>query len=261
MRIPLLGGAFCRDEPNVATAMVNRSFADRYLNGTLAIGRHLVQPGNLHLLPAEIRGIVGDARETGLDHEPPPTAYWCSGALQPGTFFLVRVQGEPISMAETIRRKIHELEPRRSVYDLAALTGHISDGYAENRLRMILLTFFAVTAIALASVGVYGTLSYLVTARQREVGLRMALGALQMQVAWQFLAQGLRIALVGSAAGVAGATALGRMMSGMLFGVAATDAATLGSVMFIVLTVSALASLLPAIRAARFDPMQALRDG
>jgi putative ABC transport system permease protein len=129
-----------------------RSLAVTLAHGGRSHG-HLVQPANPYLPPAEVRGIVGDVRETGLDREPPPTAYWCTGAIQPGTFFLIRVHGDPGAVAGTIRRKLHELEPLRSVYDLTPLTDHISDAYAENRLRMILLPFFALIAIALASVG------------------------------------------------------------------------------------------------------------
>ncbi|MGH9667007.1 MAG: ABC transporter permease, partial [Bryobacteraceae bacterium] len=162
LHIPVVAGELCRNDLNTTTTMVNRSFANAYFNGSAAIGRHLVQPANSYLPPGEIRGIVGDARETGLDREPVPTVYWCAGTSQPGTFFLVRTRGKPNSMAGTIRRKIHELEPWRSVYDLTPLTGHISDAYAENRLRTILLTFFAVTAVSLACAGLYGTLSYLV---------------------------------------------------------------------------------------------------
>jgi putative ABC transport system permease protein len=260
MRIPVLAGEPCRDEPNVMTAMVNRAFANLYLNGSGAIGRHLVQPVNPYLPPGEIRGIVGDVRETGLDREPPPTAYWCVGAIQPGTFFLVRTRGEPGSLAGAIRRKIHEIEPLRSVYDLTPLTGHISDAYAESRLRMVLLAFFALTAISLASVGLYGTLSYLVNVRQREVALRMALGALRIAVVRQFVSQGLRISALAIIAGLALAAAFARTLSSMLYGVSATDFATLGGVVIIVLAVSVLASLLPAIRAARLEPMQALRE-
>jgi putative ABC transport system permease protein len=218
LRIPILAGELCRGEPGTATAMVNRSFANLYLNGSAAIGRHLVQPSNPYLAAAEIHGIVGDARETGLDREAPPTAYWCAGTIQPGTFFLIRTRGEPNSMAGTIRRKIHELEPQRAVYDLTPLTGHISDAYAENRLRTILLTFFALTAIALASVGLYGTLSYLVNVRKREVALRLALGALRVQVVRQFLGQGLRVVVLGSITGLVLAAAFARMLAAMLYG-------------------------------------------
>jgi len=180
--------------------------------------------------------------------------------IQPGTYFLVRTRGEPNSMAGTIRRKIRDLEPQRSIYDLSPLTDHISDAYAENRLRTVLLTFFALTAIALASVGLYGTLSYLVNVRQREVALRMALGALRMQVAGQFLHHGLRVSVLGCIAGLALAAALARVLSGMLYGVSATDVTTWGGVVAIVLSISVIASLLPAIRAARTDPMKALRE-
>jgi putative ABC transport system permease protein len=260
MRIPLLSGEMCRDEPGAPTMMVNRSFANAYLAGSGAIGRHLLQVGNTDIPASEVRGIVGDARETGLDRQPVATVYWCYGSDQPGTFFLVRTRGEPPAMVETIRRKIHEIEPRRSVYDLTPLGDHISDAYAENRLRTILLVFFALTAVSLACVGLYGTISYLVNVRKREVGLRLALGALRTQIVRQFLFQGLRVSLLGSVAGLALAAALARLLSGLLYGVSATDAATLGGVLAIVLAVSVLASLLPAIRAARLEPMQVLRD-
>ena len=252
LHIPLMSGQLCRDDPQAPMAMVNRRFANLYLNGPAAIGRHLSK--------SEIRGIVGDARETGLDREPPATAYFCNGAIQPGTYFLVRTRGEPSAMASTVRRKIHELEPRRSVYDLTPLTDHISDAYAENRLRTVLLVCFAFTAIALASVGLYGTLSYLVNLRRREVALRMALGAVRSQVMGQFLGQGLAVSAIGCAAGLALAVSLGRLLAGMLYGVSIVDAATFGGVVAIVLAVAAVASLLPAIRAARLDPMQALRE-
>jgi len=261
LRIPLLTGDMCRDDQNTASMVVNRSFANAYLGGAAAIGRHLLQPGNAYVPPSEIRGIVGDARENGMDREASPTVYWCFGALQPGTFFLVRTHGDPGSMIETIRRKIHELEPRRSVYDLTPLTDHISDAYAENRLRTILLAFFATTAVLLACVGLYGTLSYLVSVRQREVGLRLALGAMRTQIVRQFLAQGLRTSLLGCLAGLAIAEASGRLLSGMLYGVSSSDAPTLAGVVGIVAIVSILASLLPAIRASRLEPMQVLREG
>jgi putative ABC transport system permease protein len=260
MRIPLLSGEVCRDESSTAAVMVNRSFANAYLAGSAAVGRRLVQPGNAYIPPSAIRGIVGDARESGMDREPPPTVYWCFGATQPGTFFLVRTHGDPGRMAETIRRKIHEVEPRRSVYGLTPLGEHISDAYAENRLRTILLAFFAATAVSLACVGLYGTLSYMVNVRQREVGLRLALGALRPQIARQFLVQGLIVALLGCAAGLGLAAVFARLLAGMLYGVSPSDTATLAAVVGIVLAVSALASLLAAIRAARLDPMQVLRD-
>ena len=169
---------------------------------------------------------MGDARETGLDREPPPTVYWCATNIAPGSFFLVRTYGEPKSMAETVRRKIHEFEPRRSAYDLTPLSDHISDAYAENRLRTILLAFFAITAVSLACVGLYGTLSYLVNLRRREVALRLALGAMRAQVVRQFLGLGVRVAVLGCVAGLLMAAGFARLLSGMLYGVSANDAVT-----------------------------------
>lgn len=259
LRIPLLAGEVCREQSSTSQMMVNRSFANAYLrNG--AVGRHLEQPNNAYLAPAEIRGIVGDAREGGLEHEPVPTVYWCYSASQPGTYFLARTHGDPRALAETVRRKVHDLEPLRSVYDLTPLTDHISSAYAENRLRTILLAFFAATAIALASVGLYGTLSYLVNTRQREVGLRLALGSMRSQIAGRFLAEGLRVTLIGCVAGIGLAAVFTRLLASMLFGVTAWDLPTMVGVITLVLAIAAIASLLPAIRAARLDPMQVLRN-
>jgi putative ABC transport system permease protein len=260
LRIPLVAGDLCREDPNAITAMVNRSFANTYFPGTTPIGRHLIDVGNSYARPTEIRGVVGDARETGLDHEPVPTVYTCYTLAQPNTIFLVSTRSDPASLSATIRRKIHELEPRRSVYELTPLTSHISDAYSENRLRTILLTFFAITAVSLASIGLYGTLSYLVTVRRREIALRLALGALPKEVVRQFLAQGIRVCLVGCIAGLALAIALSKTLAGMLYGVSPTDSFTLASVAGTVLAVSAIASLLPALRAARLEPTQVLRE-
>ncbi|MGH9672061.1 MAG: ABC transporter permease, partial [Bryobacteraceae bacterium] len=260
MRIPVVAGELCREQSKVTGLMVNRSFAETYFGGSGAIGRQLKQSANPSPLPQTIQGIVGDARETGLDRTPVPTAYWCVAAIQPGSIFLVRTQGAPNSMVETIRRKMHEIEPRRAVYEITPLTDHVSDAYAENRLRTILLAFFAVSAVSLACVGLYGTLSYLVSVRRREVGLRMALGAVRGGIVRNFLAQGLLVAVIGCVAGSALAVLSGRFLSGMLYGVSATDPLTMAGVMAIVLFVSALASLLPAMRAARLDPMEVLRD-
>jgi len=260
LRIPVLAGDTCRDEPNTTMVMVNRSFVNRYFAGSTSIGRRLVLAANPAQRPGEITGIVGDAREMGLDREPVPTVYWCDGSLQPGTFFLVRTRNEPTSMVETIRRRIYQLEPRRSVYDLVPLAGHISEAYAQNRLRTILLVFFALTAVSLACVGLYGTLSYLVTLRRREVGLRLALGAVRTQVVRRFLMQGLRVSAAGCAAGIVLAAICTRFLAGMLYGVSPSDPMTAGTVVAGVLAVSALASLVPAVRAARVEPIEVLRE-
>jgi putative ABC transport system permease protein len=260
MRIPLLAGEVCRETDGPPTIVVNRVFADGYFPGASVIGHH-VQSLNLgYSGPAEIVGISGDARETGLDHLPVPTVYWCAPHAEPGTFFLVRTRNAPMTMAETIRRQIHDIEPQRSVYDFAPLEQRFSNALAENRMRTILLTFFAGTALSLACIGLYGTLSYTVNVRQREVGLRLALGALRGQIVRQFLWQGLGVCIAGCVVGWALASASTRVLVGLLYGVSPTDFPTLSGVILLVLMVAAIASLVPAARAARVEPMQVLRD-
>jgi len=260
MRIPLIAGEQCREEIDSTSVVVNRSLANTYLGGSAAIGHRLQQLSRPDLPAGEIRGIVGDARELGIDRQPVPTVYWCYSAAEPGAFFLVRTRGEPMTMAGTLRRKIHEIEPRRSVFDISPLEERISDAFAENRLRTFLLAFFAMTAVSLACIGLYGTLSYLVNVRRREIGLRLALGALRGQIATHFLAQGLGVSFLGCVVGFGLAAAFARLLSGMLYGVSPSDATTLASVVLIVLGVGVIASLLPAIRAARLEPMPVLRD-
>jgi putative ABC transport system permease protein len=260
MQIPLVAGELCREEPGVRTMVVNRSFEKAYFPSSSAIGRHLLGTDFQPPIGGEIRGVVGDAREIGLQREPVPTAYWCSTAAQPGDYYLVRTAGDPMAMAEVVRRRIHEMEPLRSVFDVMPLEQHLSDAIAENRMRTILLSFFAVTAVSLACIGLYGMLNYFVNVRRREVGLRLALGAMRGQIVKQFLMQGLGISMLGSIAGVCLALASARVLAGMLYGVSPSDAPTLSGVVLIVLAVAALASLLPASRAARVEPMQVLRD-
>jgi putative ABC transport system permease protein len=260
LHIPLLAGEMCPQESNILGMMVNRSFANTYFGGEAVIGKHLGQPSSLYFPSAVVRGMVGDARERGLDHEPVPTIYYCGLIMQPGLYFLARTHGDPAALGESIRRKLHEVEPGRSVFDISPLTAHLSDAFAQNRLRTVLLTFFALTAISLACIGLYGTLSYAVKIRQREVGLRLALGALRAQIMRQFLVQGMRVSLLGCAAGLALAGAFTKVLAGMLFGVSPWDAITMTGVIVLVIAVSIVASLLPAARAASVEPMRVLRE-
>jgi putative ABC transport system permease protein len=260
MKIPMQEGTLCRETDGPPSVVVNRSFANAYFTGSPVIGHHLEASNLGYSGSAEIVGISGDAREAGLDQPPVPTVYWCAPLAEPGTYFLVRTRNAPMTMAETIRQQIHDFEPQRSVYNFAPLEQHFSDALAEGRLRTILLTFFAATALSLACIGLYGTLSYSVNVRRREVGLRLALGALRGQIVKQFLWQGLAVCLLGCAAGFVLAAASSRLLAGLLYGVSPTDAPTLGAVILLVLAVAAVASLLPSLRASRVDPMQVLRD-
>jgi putative ABC transport system permease protein len=258
--IPLLQGEACpRGIPN--TAVVNRAFANAYFLNTPTVGHHLSNVARNDLIkPVEIRGIVGDAREEGIDSPPGPTVYWCYSAPTPDPEYLIRTHGDPAAMADTLRRKIHELEPGRSVFNVMPLEAHLNDRSAENRFRTMLLSLFALTAVALVSLGIYGTISYMGRLRRREVGLRLALGALPSQIVARFLFQGVRVALLGSVAGVIFGIGMSRLLKGMLYGVTNLDVVTYSAVVSLILAVAALASLAPAIRAARVDPTDVLRE-
>ena len=173
---------------------------------------------------------------------------------------MVRTRGEPMAMAETLRRKIHEIEPQRSVYNFTPLEEHLSEAFSENRLRTVLLSAFAITAVSLACVGLYGMLSYFVSLRRREIGLRLALGAVRGQIRMQFLVQGLGVSLLGCLAGLGLVMAFTKVLSGMLYGVSPSDPAILAGVAAMMLAVAAASSLLPASSAARLEPMEVLRD-
>jgi putative ABC transport system permease protein len=261
LRIPLLEGTLCRRQPRGATElMVNRAFADRYLAGRPSVpGLHLANP-NAKVPPGRIAGLVGDVRESGLDQAPGPTVYFCSSAQAPTPYFLVRTQGDPAAIVQAVRLKLKELEPLRAVYDIAPLETRIGAAFAQNRLRTTLLASFAATALAIACVGLYGTVSYAVGRRRRESALRLALGALRRDIVRQFLAQGLRVAGIACACGLVLSVTLARALSGMLYGVSPLDPATLSSVVGIVLVVTTLAALIPAMRAAFTQPMRALRE-
>jgi len=259
VQIPILEGEACSDTNAKDRMVVNRSFANRYFPDSSPIGHHLARTG-AYTTPGVIEGIVGDAREKGLNQEPSPVVYSCFNAPSPFPYFLVRTAGDPARFGETIRRKMIEIEPRRSVYEILPLEEQLSAAFAENRLRAILLASFAVTAMLLATVGLYGTLSYLVDTHRREVGLRLALGAMPGQIAKRFLAQGLSITLGGCVLGLGLAIVATRLLTGMLYGVSRFDPSTLGFVTGVMLVVAGIASLIPAIRAARVDPMQVLRQ-
>jgi len=258
MGIPLLSGELCRrpgDASGVTEVMVNRSFADRYFPGRSIVGLHLAAS-----TPDRITGIVGDARELGSDRDPVPTVYSCFSAAIPVPWFLVRTDGDPLSAAGAIRVRLKQLEPFRPVYDIAPLERQIADAYSQSHMRTVLLTLFAVTALGLVSAGVYGTLSYAVSLRRREVALHLALGALRRTVVQRLLGTTLRVVGMGCAGGLILALMFTHSLSAMLYGVSPSDPATLAGVIAIVVVVAATAALIPAARAAFVQPMRVLRE-
>jgi putative ABC transport system permease protein len=258
LQIPLLSGELCEARASDPSVMVNTAFAGRYF-GASPVGRNLGRVDNDFTY--RITGVVGDAREFALDRSPVPTVYACRIAYaNPALAFLVRARGDPTAMTESVRTKIKELEPLRAVYDVAPLAERIGNEYSQDRLRMTALSLFSFVALSLACLGVYGTLSYVANLRRREVGLRMALGALRKQIVAQFLAKALAVVALACAAGLALSFALSQLVAGMLFGVSSTDPLTLVAVVALVTTVGALAALIPALRASRVEPMRVLRE-
>jgi ABC-type lipoprotein release transport system permease subunit len=238
--------------------MVNSVFASRHSLAAPLVGGSIRGGGDVVY---RVAGVVGDAREFALDREPTPTVYPCRlEYATPALSFLLRTHGDPSSIIETVRAKVKEHEPLRAVYDVAPLSERIGNEYTDDRLRTAALGLFAAAALSLACLGVYGTLSYVASLRRREVGLRVALGALQGHIVRQFLAKALRVVAISCAAGLVLALALSRSISGMLYGVSPMDPLTLTGVVTIVVVVAAFAAFLPALRAARVDPMDALRE-
>jgi len=260
LKIPILAGEACGRQPFNAprVVMINRSFQSRYLSSWPSpIGLHLTAAANRQ---SRVVAVVADARDQGADRDPAPTVYACGSAPNPTPHFLVRTHGDPLDLAQTVRLTMREREPLRSVYDLVALDDRIGGAFAQNRLRTNVLSLFALSALALAAVGLYGTLNYIVNRRRREVGLRLALGARRLMIIHQFLAQGLKVIALSCAAGLLLALMLTRLLEGMLFGVSPTDPIVMMSVIAIVCGVSLVGALIPAARASLIDPMRVLRE-
>ena len=263
LRIPILQGETCRNDPDkpFSRALVTHAFADRFFPQETPIGHAIIPPNVPAGISAEIIGVVGDVRERGVANEPEPLIYWCG--LQPywpDPFFLVRTDpGRHVSMT-AIRDALREIEPKRAVYVARTLRDTLARSVSQQRLNMILLVLFAVTALLLAGIGLYGVLSQFVSLRRREIGVRMALGARPAQVLSSVAIQAAMLTGLGIAAGLGGALLLARLMTTLVFGVQPRDPLTFAVVPAALLLVAAAAAIVPARRAVRIDPMRALRE-
>jgi putative ABC transport system permease protein len=266
MGMPLLKGRHftefdTKGAPRVA--IINNTMAKRYFPNEDPIGKHIQLTGMFNNGPEvyrEIIGIVGDVKLFGLDREVYPQTYE-PHTQEPFSFMtlVVRTAGDPTGLGESVRREVLQLDKEQPVFRIETLDQLITNSTGQLRFSMMLFAVFAAAAIALASVGLYGVMSYAVTQRTHEVGIRMALGAQRRDVLGLILRQGLWLTLSGIAIGLIAAWAATRLLINMLYGVSATDPLTFAGVSFLLISVALLACYLPARRATKVDPLVALR--
>ncbi len=221
--------------------------------------------------PIEIVGVVGHVKHFGLDSDASAKVQYqiylplvqLPDQLLPlvagGMTMMVRTSVDPLSLVSAVRRRISEKDSEEPLFDVQTMDRRVTDSVAGRRFSMLLLGVFAGLALVLASVGIYGVISYTATQRTHEIGIRMALGAERADVLRMVVGHGLRLSLIGIGAGLAAALGLTRLMSSMLFGVRPTDFVTFAAVSLLLAGVAALASYVPARRATRVDPIIALR--
>ncbi len=202
-------------------------------------------------------GVSADVRQLGPEHEISPEIY--VPAMRFREFTVVVRSEQPAGMVAPITRMVHELDPDQPVQDSKTMNEVSADWVGSQRFVMSLLSAFAALALALAAVGLYGVLAYSVSRRTREIGIRMALGASGGDVLKLVVGEGLILALIGIAAGIACSLALTRLLEGLIFGVKATDPWTLALGVAVLLIAAGAASAIPARRAAHVEPLEALR--
>ena len=212
--------------------------------------------------PATIVGVVGAIRQATLEREPSPELY-VPAAQQPWQLgnmtFVLSTQADPTAMVASVRQAIHEIAPNQPLSQVQTMEQVISDSLQARKLTLTLLAVFALLATALSAAGVYGVMSYGVAQRTREIGIRMALGARGGDVTSMVLRDAGKIAAIGLAIGIVAALALTRFIAGMLYGVGQHDLPTFAGVVALIATVAVVASLVPALRASRVDPLSAMR--
>ena len=264
MGMRLIRGRFF-DGTDSATApkvtVINESLAKRLWPGEDAVGKRLKQgwpetPNEWR----EVVGVVADVKLNGVAAETPMQAYLPLPQEPPESMAIVaRTQGDPAAAGPAIEAAMQQLNKDLPLFQIRTMDDVLGTSLARQRMSMLVFVIFALVALTLASIGLYGVVAHGVTERMHEIGVRIALGAEQWHVVGMIVRQGLSMALVGTAIGVAGAIALSRWIQSLLFGVTATDPATLAAVVTVLLAVAVVACSVPAWRATRVDPTSALR--
>jgi predicted permease len=272
LRIPLLRGRDLNDADTAgrpAVILISESMAKRFWPNEDPIGKRLT----MTFFPdatREIVGVVGDVKDNGLDVADPvatlytPLAQLSAPALGGWTSFsmslIVRTKSDPSSLTSAVSNAVHQVDAELPVLEILTMQDVISASLLQQRFNMLLLAVFAGLALLLAAIGIYSVLSYSVKRRVREIGIRMALGAQVRDVLRLIVIEGMRPTLIGLAIGLAGALALGRVLANLIYGVKPTDPITFGAVSVLLAGVGLFASIIPAYRATRVDPMKTLRD-
>lgn len=261
MQIPLLSGREFTDQDNSSAplvAVINETMAKRYWPEGNAVGQRVMLPRSKESL--EIVGVAGDVRRFDLESQIEPEIYWPN--LQHtrwASYFILRTSQDPVGVLPAVRNRVAEIDKDVQVLRGSSMDALISTALERPRFNMTLLLMFATTALVLASVGLYGVISYSVSQRTREMGIRLALGAEPRKVVQKVMRETLNLVFIGVVLGLFAARLAAQVLTNMLFGVKATDPITFILVTMLVIIVAALAGYVPANRASRVDPLIALR--
>jgi putative ABC transport system permease protein len=269
--IPLIAGRVFREDDGTHAdlpVIINRSFARRFFPSQDALGKR-VRVGAPNWPWRSVIGIVGDVRHLGLNHESEPQLYlpYAAAAGDPlaanqsllAVVVAVRSQASPLGLARPLRRQVSEADPDLPVFDVATMDQRLANSLAAPRFNTRVLGIFAGVALLLALVGVYGVIACFASQRTHEIGIRMALGAMPKSILLLLMGEAAVITLLGVGFGIAGALALTRYLTSLLFGIRPTDHLTIGMVCMLMACAAGLAAYLPARRAMKVDPMVALK--
>jgi putative ABC transport system permease protein len=264
LRIPLFAGRDFSETDTLdspGAIVISESMAREFWPNENPIGKHLT----LSFYPGKVReviGVAGDVKFRGLDSRKSLATVYVP--LAQITFWnqamVVRTSGDPASAASAMADAVHQQDPDQPLRDVRTMDDILADSLSQQRFSMLLLASFAGLALVLAAMGIYSVLAYAVRQRQREIGIRIALGAQLNDVLRMVISEGMRPALLGLVLGLAGALALKRAISSLIFGVSESDPLTFLSVSVLLAMVALVASIIPAYRATKVDPMRALRE-
>jgi predicted permease len=265
LRVPLRSGRILSPADRLGTppvVLVNQAFVNRYLAGTDPLEQRLTIGSPDRPRPwSTIVGVVADYRNNGVTRPVRPEIYVPvrQQTVWNQLFMLIRTDASPAGLLPSVRQTVAALDPEQPVYLVQTLDEALASSSFQQRISAVLLSVFAGVALVLAAIGIYGVMSYAVSARTQEMGVRLAVGAQRRDVIWLVLGQVLRLSVVGLAIGIVVLLVAGRALEGLLFGVRAADPATIAIVTCILAAVALVAAWAPAARASRVDPIEALR--